>query len=120
MGVLHSSRKVEYGEQNEYQCLHQGYEDAEKKDRQRGKESAGKQKKNAKQGFLGHDIAEKPDGQRQNPGQVAYDFNGEHQGNEPWNRSQEVLNIFGPMKLDTKNMGCRENDQGASQGDIDI
>ena len=67
MGVLHGSREVENGEQHEHQCLDQGYEHAEKKYRQRGKEGTGKQKKNAEQGFLGHDVTEKPDGQRKDP-----------------------------------------------------
>ena len=51
---------------------------------------------------------------------MAYNLNGEHQGNEPRDRPHEMFDILNPMKLDAKNMGGREYDQGASQGNIDI
>ena len=120
MGVLHGSGKVENGKQHKYQGLDQRHEYPKEQDRQRGKESTGKQKQDTQQGFLGHDIAEKPDGQRQDSSQVAYDLNGEHQGNQPRDRSHEVFNIFNPMKLDAKYMSGCENDQSASQGNIDV
>ena len=63
MGVLHRSREIEDGEQHEYQRLYNRDEYAEEKNRQRSKESTGKQKENAKQGFFSHDVAEKSNGQ---------------------------------------------------------
>ena len=83
MGVLHGSREIKDGEQHEYQCLYNRHENTEEKNGQRGKESACKQKENAKQGFFSHDVAEKSNGQRQYPRQVAYDLNGKHQGDQP-------------------------------------
>ncbi len=120
MGVLHRSREIEDGEQHEYQCLYDGHEYTEEKNRQWGKESAGKQKENAKQGFFGHDVAEKPDGERKYPRHVAYDLNGKHQGDEPRDGPQKVFYIFDPMELEAKNMSGCENDQGAPQSNIDV
>ena len=81
---------------------------------------AGQHQENSQDQIFPHDIAEQTQRQGEDPGQVADDFNGQHQRGQPPDGTQEVFNIFWAVKFDAHNMGSDENDQGAGQRGIDV
>ena len=68
--------------------------------------------------MTGH-VAEKTERQRQNPGQMADDFNGEKNWNQPPYRSDKLFDIFHAVVFDADKMGKDKHRNGTGQGRIE-
>ena len=63
------------------------------------------------------DIAKKTDGEAEDTGKVANDFNGEDEGHQPPDRTHKVLDVFRTVKLQANDMGEHDdNDRTGSRG----
>lgn len=93
MGMLHGTGTVNDGQQDENHGLNERDKDTQAEDRQRPEEGACQQKENGKQSFFCHDITEKPDGKREDPGNTTDEFDGQHERNKPPHRTHEVFYV---------------------------